>query len=195
MSKTKNTKSLILRRKDKSKLEANLYFCKFGDIDEILALQDKVHSAMAKKEWFANTSRTELESAFERKYPAVAVESSKKTVAFAYLILSPDNSQSLCQYADFDIKPYFGNDCVLDTVFVDPDYVGYGIQSLLIDFLTNLAFENGKTSVWATVHPDNIFSSQNFIKCGFVKANSKPVEKHGGLRDVFFYRRLNTKQQ
>ena len=108
-------------------------------------------------------------------------------IAFAYLILSPDSSQSLCQYADFDILPYFGSDCVLDTVFVDPDFVGYGIQSLLIGILKSFAIENGKTSVWATVHPENIFSSRNFVKNGFAKANSEPVEKYGGIRDVYYF--------
>ena len=179
--------ALTLRSKNKPLLNANLCFCKANDIDKILALQDKAHSAMKQKEWFAYTSRAELEAAFGRGYPAVAVICGEKMIAFAYLILSPDSSQSLCQYADFDILPYFGSDCVLDTVFVDPDFVGYGIQSLLIERLKRIAHENGKTSIWATVHPDNAFSSRNFIKSGFIKANSEPIEKHGGIRDVYCF--------
>lgn len=187
MSRTNIFKSLTLHSKTKPSLDAELKNCDIKDIDMILVLQDRVHFVMKQKEWFAYTSRAELESAFECGSPAVAVMSGEKMIAFAYLILNPDSSQSLCRFADFDILPYFGSDCVLDTVFVDPDFVGYGIQSLLIERLKRIAHENGKTSVWATVHPDNAFSSRNFIKSGFIKANSEPIEKYGGIRDVYCF--------
>ena len=46
--------ALTLRSKNKPLLNANLCFCKANDIDKILALQDKAHSAMKQKEWFAH---------------------------------------------------------------------------------------------------------------------------------------------
>ncbi len=187
MSDIKNQSGLTLHSKTKPSLDAELKNCDIKDIDMILALQDRVHSEMKQKEWFAYTSRAELESAFECGSPAVAVMSGEKMIAFAYLILNPDSTQSLCKFADFEYSPYLGGDCVLDTVFVDPDFVGYGIQSLLIGILKSFAIENGKTSVWATVHPENIFSSRNFVKNGFAKANSEPVEKYGGIRDVYYF--------
>ena len=86
--------ALTLHSKNKPLLNANLCFCKANDIDKILALQDKARSAMKQKEWFAHTSRAELEAAFERGYPAVAVICGEKMIAFAYLILSPDNGKT-----------------------------------------------------------------------------------------------------
>lgn len=186
MSDTIIIESRLLHGKNKPSLEAVIKLCGAEALDEILELQNRVHSAMKNRAWFAYTSRAELESAFERGAPAVAVVSGKRMIAFAYLILDPDSSQSLVKYSDFDYTPYLGGDCVLDTVFVDPDFVGYGLQSVLIEILTSLALENGKKSVWATVHPDNIFSSRNFVKNGFKKAISSPVEKYGGVRNVYY---------
>lgn len=160
-----------------------------SDIKNILALQDSVVESVNKKEWFVPSTRAELELAFSKpdEFIALKAECENKIIAFSYIILKPDESNDI----SFDIKTLHNkNCCVYETVFVSPLYRGYGLQSKLISMLTDIAKEKGKEYIVATVHPDNIYSSANFIKNGYSKLNDTPLSKYGSVRD-YYSKKLN----
>lgn len=154
------------------------------DIENILALQETVAENMNIKEWFVPSTKTELDLAFSspEKFPALKIICESELVAFSYIILNPDESNDISS----DIKTKkLENCCVYETVFVSPQYRGYGFQNKLISMLTDIAKQSGKSNIIATVHPDNTFSSLNFIKNGYKKLNDTPIPKYGSVRDYY----------
>ena len=65
---------------------------------------------------------------------------------------------------------------------VTPKYVGNGLQCDVIHFLENRAVEKGYKYGIGTVHPDNVFSIRNLIKCDF--EDVARVDLSRGTRDV-----------
>lgn len=75
--------------------------------------------------------------------------------------------------------------CILDTVFVDPDYRGFGMQKVLINVLCSWSATLGKRHIAATVHPENRFSAKNFIESGFALITQSPIAKYDSQRNIF----------
>ncbi len=155
-----------------------------SDIENILSLQKSVVESINIKEWFVPSTKTELELAFSRpqEFVMLKVERENKLVAFSYIILNPDESNDISRDIE-DLKNK--NCCVYETVFVSPECRGCGLQRELISKLTDIAKQNGKDFIVATVHPDNIYSSSNFIKNGYKKLNDLPISKYGSVRDYY----------
>ena len=160
-----------------------------SDIENILALQSNVIENIKIKEWFVPSTKAELGLAFSHpeKFPALKVMYKNELIAFSYIILNPDESNDISRDLE---NENFQNCCVYETVFVSPLFRGNGLQSLLISKLTDIAKKNGKDFIVATVHPQNIFSSSNFIKNGYIKLNNAPLSKYGSVRD-YYGKKLN----
>lgn len=155
-----------------------------SDIENILVLQNNIVENINIKEWFVPSTKSELELAFSRpqEFVMLKVEQENKLVAFSYIILNPDESNDISR----DIKSLQNkNCCVYETVFVSPECRGCGLQSELISRLTEIAKQNGKEFIVATVHPDNVYSSSNFIKNGYEKLTPTPLSKYGSVRDYY----------
>ena len=159
-----------------------------NDMEDILALQQRVVSSMEEPHWFYPSSQSEIQTALDnpKDYSCVQICDGSKIVAFALAILNPNEHQDI----NADLKalglPYADADqCILDTVFVDPAYRGFGLQDTLIRVLCAWAATVGKGNIAATVHPENRFSADNFQKNGFRKITSEPIVKYGGQRNVF----------
>jgi len=59
-------------------------------------------------------------------------------------------------------------ECVtFDTIFVHPDYRGLGLQRKLFDHQAELAEKLGAKRIFATVAPQNEYSLNNMLACGF----------------------------
>lgn len=169
-----------------------------ADFEAIMSLQEKVCASMEHSEYFMPSTPKEIEmSLTSGSCFAVQVNLGARLVAFAYIILEPDDHYSLVKFADAQKTFPRERDSVLDLVFTDPDFRGYGLQRLLIEFLSQIARFRGRKSVWATVQPENSFSSSNFELAGFRRMNTEPIERYGGVRDVYCrdVRRLKSKNR
>ena len=159
-------------------------FAQSSDMENILELQKSVVENIDIKEWFVPSTKAELELAFSRpqEFVMFKVERENKLVGFSYIILNPDESNDISR----DIEGLQNkNCCVYETVFVSPLYRGYGLQRTLVSKLTDIAKQYGKDFIVATVHPDNIYSSSNFLKNGYSKLNDVPLSKYGSVRDYY----------
>lgn len=159
-----------------------------NDECDILALQQRVVSSLEDPQLFFPSSDNEVHTALNnpKDYACIQVCDGSKMVAFAMVILNPNDRQDI----NTDLKkhglPYTeANQCILDTVFVDPAYRGYGLQSTLIQVLCSWAATMGKRNIAATIHPENRFSADNFQKNGFAKITADPIPKYDGIRNVF----------
>ena len=158
------------------------------DQEAILTLQKRVVDSMAAPQWFFPSTETEIHAALTQpqKYLSVQICSGSQTVAFACIKLEPTPEEDV--YLDLEahgIPCPTSKRCLLDTVFVDPDYRGYGIQKTLIEILCSWAATLGKRHICATVHPENRFSANNFINSGFHLVTETPISKYNSQRNVF----------
>jgi len=150
-----------------------------NDINDIMNLQNKVLREMkaeGKEEYFIESKDDEIEFMINNPSSAgcLQVIDDEKTVAFAGLVFYSNDEMFNYEniYLNDNIpegyrKEFSQKGSVLDTVFVDSDYRGYGIQSVLIKALCGYASDMGKTVVAATVHPENERSKDNFKNNGF----------------------------
>jgi len=159
------------------------------DQKQLLELQQLVIDALPDPAYYYPSTTQELETALAdpTRFRCLQVVDGQQIVGFAYTIYEPDEQYDL--YRNLPDPAKKQDRCILETVFVHPDYRGYGIQRLLVDVLCHWAWQDGKRSVCATVHPENRYSQQNFEKLGFYKINDKPVEKYGNVRN-FYLRQL-----
>ena len=173
---------------DKNKIALSIRKAFIDDYDSIMLLQDDVICNMSNKKWFCPSTSQEIKTFLEnpQDYFALVVAHGEMIVAFACLILNPSSCEDLYRdLKDNNIEVKTDKYCIFETVFVSPRYRGYSIQRTLINELCDLAFKNGKRSICATVHPDNIYSMKNFEKSGFERVNSEPLPKYGGIRNYF----------
>ena len=66
---------------------------------------------------------------------------------------------------------------------VNPNYVGNGLQQIVINYLSEFSKTLGYKYALATVHPDNIYSKNNFIKTNFKELGE--IEFKRGKRIIF----------
>lgn len=165
-----------------------------GDAEGILSLQAKAHSAMLQPEHFFPSTEEEIRTALadSDRYLCLQIVDGTEIVAFCQLTMDPPPEQDLC----LDLKAHGLPHCsrrhgILETVFVDPDYRGFGMQQLLVEILCCWAHMRKVKTVYATVHPENRFSQENFLKNGFVLLNEAPLPKYGNVRN--FYAKDTTK--
>lgn len=176
--------------KEKTEESRNLRIIRssLNDRDAIIGLQNQIATSMEHPEWYSSATEDDIQTALKepQNYACVQVCDDERLVAFAYIILNPSPEQDMNQDLKAHGLPYVEKDqCVLETVFVDPDYRGFGIQSTLIRILCSWAATLGKRQMIATVHPNNNYSADNFEKNGFSPATPKPISKYGSERNIF----------
>lgn len=156
------------------------------DLEDLLDLQERVVAAMGEHAgYYVGLDREELERMLSDHYCIpIQLDVNKRIAAFALLILRPEEPYILSTYADGSLRAPSGIGSILETVFVDPAYRGYGMQSLLIDILSRLAHYRKASTVWATVHPDNSFSYRNFERNDFKQATKAPIDRYGSADGV-----------
>lgn len=155
------------------------------DLPEIIELFKKVIST-TNPEWFCTTKEKIQSSILNPNSFPIIVKHKGKIVGFGVAIRTPNQTYPLCQdlyNANCNIPK--GNYAGIHNIFIDPDYRGLGLQKAIINTLCReIAFYNTDVVI-ATVHPDNIFSVNNFINTGFVMANNKPLDKYNSKRNYW----------
>ena len=68
-------------------------------------------------------------------------------------------------------------------MFVNPKYVGNGLQYQMIQELDNYCREKGYKYAASTIHPDNTYSLNNIIKDNFEYKNTKEFSR--GKRSIY----------
>lgn len=109
----------------------------------------------------------------------------------AFVILNPDQVCGYCILARFKEREAYGITAEA-TIYLAPDYTGTGIGSQALNFLENLARQNGFHSLIGGICAENKASIKLFAKNGYTKcAHYKEIgKKFGRLLDVVEYQKL-----
>lgn len=149
--------------------------CTAGDLDEILALQDAVYSAVPDKETFVLTTREEMTASVAEDV-AIGAYLSNRLVAFTLIVTGSHNPRHLGFVLGYDDEKRT-HSVTYDTTFVHPDYTGYGFQRMFLTIKDRTARALGAREALATVSPKNAPSLRNLMADGFVVAGEKKMYK------------------
>ena len=71
---------------------------------------------------------------------------------------------------------------LIDSVMVKDEYRGYGLQRKMLQFANDRARTLNMDGLIATIHPDNLYSLNNFYSEDYVLLHKLKI--HGGPRNI-----------
>ena len=160
------------------KLE-NLKLVKDLDLDEYIEFREYVKSDMEHPEWLGDFSKKDLEFMLTIGTEIWNYTDGKELVCSIMLIPSSEKD-----ITSFDLTCDYKLTLDWGPTMVNPKYVGNGLMSQMAKAMEEYVSSKGLKYVVGTVHPDNIYSVNNFIKNGYKEISRKEFKR--GLRSVYF---------
>ena len=151
----------------------------FDEMGEILKLQKMVYAGMSDNTMYVNTTRQELIESLHMDYVLGAYDGDR-LVGVATFIDNRKTDRNLGSKMGFAWEKCF----TFDAVFVHPDYRGCGLQAEFIKIAKEKAKQDGASSIWCTVSPDNVHSHNNFTAMGFYVHKRRTPMYGGHIRDI-----------
>lgn len=171
----------IIANKGKSNEEIlTLVQLQLEHIDQIITLQDRVVDSIIKKEIYASSSRKEFEDIIKEIGCIMGYQTQEgKIVALGAYSVYGYNEHNYGYDLDFEGEALL-NIGQVESILVDSDYRGNGLQRKICTALEEVARLEEKRYIAATVSPDNSHSLNNFLALGYEIKKEKL--KYGGLR-------------
>lgn len=157
------------------------------DIDEVIALQERIVDALPDKDLYQASTREEYLTQLTEDVCFIA-ECGGKTAGFSVMVPNdPDNPRNYGKYLDYS-RDQLAKTVSLDLTMVDPEFRGRGIQRIFNKLRIGTAIEMGAEEGLCTISPDNPYSYRNFLVLNFEIIEQR--EMYGGkqryiLRKVF----------
>ena len=146
------------------------------DMDEYFKFRKKIKEGMPYPEWLRNRTNEEIISLLENNSKLWVYYLNDEIVCSMMLI--PADKELLEKYG------LNSNDTIsYGSMIVNPKYRGNGLQYQMLKVLDKCSKDLGYTLAIGTVHPDNIYSTNNIIKDKFVYIERRILKS--GIRDVY----------
>lgn len=168
--------SFLFHGKNKPSLELSVRRCRQNELEDILALQQRVYEGIPDKKMFVQNTRDELSESLSEDI-CIGVYHKGKLAAFTLLVINRISPHSLACSLGLD-EELCRRSVTYDTTFVDPRYTGYGLQRFLMALKDQYARKLGATEAYTTVAPENTVSLVNILSQGFEIVAEKPM--YGG---------------
>lgn len=149
-----------------------------NNLDEYLEYYDMVIDNMEKKELLGYFTKDEMQTILKNGSKLFVYRNDNEIVcSFLYL---PASENSLKKFKlNYNINEV--GEC--GPIIVNPKYRGNGLQCQMLQELTKYCKKIGKNYLITTIHPDNVYSINNFLKEGY-KLRNKFVF-HRGPRNLY----------
>lgn len=132
---------------------------------------------MENKDYFYPLTKEEFLTPILNKDNAYFIK--KQNEVIALFVATCDIPDVLKEY---ELSNY--NVMLIDSIMVIEKFRGYGLQRKVLEFLFKRVKELKLDGLVATVHPDNIYSLNNFLSSGYEIINKLNI--HGGPRYILF---------
>ena len=155
--------------------------CKHQNInlDEYINFREEVKRHMEHPEWLGDFTKEELELMIKDNSKIWIYYNNQDFVCSMMII--PSTEKDLKK---FEIDKKFRDVVDYGPMFVNPKYVGSGLQYEMLKYLDEYCLNLGYKYIAVTVHPDNIYSINNLLKNNFEKVNQKEFKR--GIRNIYF---------
>lgn len=153
----------------------------FEDIDEVLILQDEVVRGLERREFYCDMSKEEFSKSindFGGTMIGCVTEDEEIVAIGLYVSFQYDDEN----YGyDLGLR---GQELLkvgqVEATIVKKEFRGNKLQDKICEVIENIAIEEGKKIIGATVAPDNIYSLNTFLNRGYEIYEEKI--KYGGYR-------------
>lgn len=152
------------------------------DLENFIVLLQQVRQGMEHKEWFYLDPPETFRSMMEKGILQLWVAMDGDRTAAAFDILIPGFEEFNYGYDLGFTKEELLQVINMDSVAVDPDYRGLGLQQKLMEAAEESVTGAGKRILLCTIHPDNRYSLNNALQQGFTI--QKKLEKYGSIRYI-----------
>lgn len=148
------------------------------NLDEYIEFRENVKKNMIHPEWLGDFSKEDLLNLLNNNSKIWIYYLDKEPVCSMMLI--PADKNALLKFKlglDYKVVADYG------PMFVNPKYVGNGLQYQMLLELDNYCINMGYEYAVTTIHPDNIYSINNIIKDDFKLINYKGFKR--GARNIY----------
>lgn len=151
------------------------------DVKSLVYVMKEASRTVEKAEWFVSDDEAFIREHIEKKgFTLVAVPEEEERRVVGFLIikfpgLSEENLGRLLEYPEEKLMQV----AHMDSAAVLPEARGRKLQSLFLQQAERELAGTQYRYFMATVHPDNRYSLQNLLGCGYRVI--KTVRKYGGL--------------
>lgn len=159
-------KLFSLTRSSGESMDFLLRRCTPEDLDAMLALQNEVYEGLPKKHVYVVTPREDLLESIAEDCCLTAVAANGKMAGFSVMVnprISPRNYGTMLGYRDEQLLR-----CVsFDLTVVSSEFRGFGLQRFFVKKRLEQANAVGAREAFSTIAPDNEYSLNNLLACGF----------------------------
>lgn len=151
-----------------------------NNIDEYLEFYKYVKSNMKEPSWLGEFSLNELKNILNNE--GKLFNFYDNNIIVCSMLYIPSNNKTLEKHNlkyDEDLVGSCG------PIMVNPEYVGNKFQKQMLELLDKYCKNIGKIYIFTKVHPDNIYSINNFISDGYKFVETYKTSS-GELRGVYF---------
>ena len=151
-----------------------------NNIDEYLEFYKYVKSNMKEPSWLGEFSLNELKNILNNE--GKLFNFYDNNIIVCSMLYIPSNNKTLEKHnLKYDEK--LVGSC--GPIMVNPKYVGNKFQKQMLELLDKYCKSIGKRYIFTKVHPDNIYSINNFISDGYKFVETYKTSS-GELRSVYF---------
>ncbi len=148
------------------------------DIDEYIVFRELVTNKMKRPEWLGDFSRDDLEFMLNHGSVIWVYYGNLEPVcSMMYIPCDKRTIEELGWKMDYLEMVDYG------PMFVNPKYVGHGLQKRMLEEMERFAIRKGMRFAIAMVHPDNGYSINNLVGGGFVFKEKREYAR--GMRNIY----------
>lgn len=148
------------------------------DVDKYIEFREYVKSNMECPEWLGDFSKEDLNFILNNGSKIWIYYLGQESVCSMMFIPGDETSvEKLGLKIDYYKVADYG------PMFVNPKYVGNGLQYQMLIEMDNYCIQRGYKYSIGTVHPDNVYSKNNLLKDKFVFCGQKEFTR--GLRNIY----------
>lgn len=163
-------------------MKINEFNCisKNNNIDEYLKFYKYVKSNMKEPSWLGEFSLNELKNILNNE--GKLFNFYDNNIIVCSMLYIPSNNKTLEKHnLKYDEK--LVGSC--GPIMVNPKYVGNKFQKQMLELLDKYCKSIGKRYIFTKVHPDNIYSINNFVSDGYKFVETYETSS-GEPRNVYF---------
>ena len=148
------------------------------DLDQYITIREEVKKHMEHPEWLGDFTKEELAYSLNNNAKLwLYFENDNPVCSMMILPCSKKNIEK------FEVN--FNNEDTIDygPMFVCKDYIGNQLQYQMLQELDKYCINKGFKYAISTIHPDNIYSINNFVKDNFKLHMTKEFKR--GIRNIY----------
>lgn len=158
-------------------------------VSEIMDLMHFAKDTITQKEWFVDDDEPYVRSLLAGKGFIILArpENSSRLAGFFFVKYVGDNPDSLARFSDLTAEklPFCAH---MDSAAVYPDFRGYHLQAQMTAEAEKQLRNTPYRYLFATIHPDNLFSLNNMRSMGYEVINQ--VKIYGNLDRYVIFKEL-----